>query len=134
MSNDTALNSNTSLSDYTRDEDDLKALKLEESDLDRFASYFELAFQGRSQSITVLVALLQRLCAVEKLRRQKQSGIWIEDIVGRLTHRLYTRCEPGLEAASRFGTEASELAEHIFSEAFASQERVVGFVAGGRPK
>jgi hypothetical protein len=132
MSNDTAPNSNTSSSDHTRDEDDLKALKLQESDLDHFASYFELAFQGSSRSITVLVALLQRLCAVEKLRQQKQSGIWIEDVVSRLTHRLYTTCEPGLEAASRFGAEAGELAEHIFSEAFASHERVVGFVAAGR--
>ncbi len=116
MSNDTALNSTPS-SDHTRDEDDLKTLKLQDSDLDHFATYFELAFQGNSQSITVLVALLQRLCGVEKLRQQKQSGIWVEDIIGRLTRRLYTRCEPGLDAASRFGTEASDLAEHIFDEA-----------------
>jgi hypothetical protein len=122
MSNDTALNSNTSSSDHTRDEDDLKTLKLQECDLDHFATYFELTFQGNSRSITVLVALLQRLCAVEKLRQQKQSGIWIEDIVSRLTNRLYTRCEPGLEAASRFGTEASDLAENIFSEPFAMSE------------
>jgi hypothetical protein len=134
MSNDAALNSITPASDYIRDEDDLKTLKLQESDLDHFATYFELAFQGNSRSITVLVALLQRLCGVEKLRQQRQSGIWIEDVISRLTHRLYTRCEPGLEAASRFGTEASELAEQIFSEAFASHERVVGFVAGGRSK
>jgi hypothetical protein len=119
MSNDTALNSITTSSDHTRDEDDLKALKLQESDLDHFAAFFDLAFQGSSQSITVLVALLERLRGVEKLRQEKQSGIWIEDIVGRLIHRLYTRCAPGFEAASRFGTEASELAEHIFSEALA---------------
>jgi hypothetical protein len=118
MSNDTALNLNLS-SDHNGDEDDLKTLKLQESDLDNFATYFELAFQGSSQGITVLVALLERLCGLEKLRQQKQSGIWIEDVVGRLTHRLYTKCEPGLEAASRFATEASDLAEHIFSEAFA---------------
>ena len=117
MSNDNALNSTTSSSNLTRDEDDLRALKLQHSDLEHFATYFELAFQGSSQSITVLVALLQRLRGVEKLRQQKQNGIWIEDIVGRLTHRLYTRCQPGWEAASRFGTEASEFAEHIFSEA-----------------
>jgi len=116
MSDDTVLNSTPS-SDHTRDEDDLKTLKLQENDLDRFAAYFELAFQGSSRSITVLVALLQRLSGVERLRQQKQSGIWIEDVVGRLTHRLYISCEPGFEAASRFGTEASELAEHIFSEA-----------------
>src|SRR5256885_9578335 len=124
MSNDSALNSSTPSSDHTGDENDLKDLKLQDSDLDHFAAYFELAFQGNSRSITVLVALLQRLCGVEKLRQQKQSAIWIEDVVGRLTHRLYTRCEPGLEAASRFGSEASDLAEHIFSEAFASHERV----------
>ena len=117
MSNDTALNSSTSSSDHTRDKDDLKALKLQESDLDHFVAYFELAFQGSSRSITVLVALLQRLCGVERLRQQEQSAIWIEDVVGRLTHRLYTRCDSGLEAASRFGSEASDLAEHIFSEA-----------------
>lgn len=103
-------------------------MKLQETDLDRFATYFELAFAGSSRSITVLVALLQRLGGVERLREQKQSGIWIEDIVGRLTHRLYIKCESGLEAASHFGTEASDLAEHIFSEAFASHDRVVGFV------
>jgi hypothetical protein len=124
MSSDTAfkdisLNSSTSLSELTRDEDVLKVLKLQESDLDRFASYFELVFQGNARSITVLVALLQRLCGVEALRQQKHSGIWIEDVVGRLTHRLYTRGEPGQEAASRFGTEASDLAEQIFSEALA---------------
>lgn len=134
MSSDTVLDSTSPSSDHTRDEDDLKTLKLQESDLDHFASYFELAFQGNSQSVTVLVGLLQRLRAVEKLRQQKQSGIWIDDIVGRLTHRLYTKCEPGLEAASRFASESSDLAEHIFSEAFASHERVVGFVAGSRPK
>lgn len=117
MSNDSALNSNTVSPDHTLDEDFLKSLKLQDSDLDRFASYFELAFQGSTRSITVLVALLRRLCDLEKLRQQKQNGIWLEDIVGRLTHRLYTRCEPGFEAASRFGSEASELAENIFSEA-----------------
>jgi hypothetical protein len=123
MSNNTAaniaLNTTTPSSDHTRDEDDLKALKLQDSDLDHFANYFELAFQGNFQGVTVLVGLLQRLRGVEKLRQEKQSGIWIEDIVGRLTHRLYTRCGPGLEAASRFGSEASELAEHIFSESLA---------------
>lgn len=133
MSSHTALNSSTPSSDHTRDEDDLKVLKLQDNDLDHFAAYFEQAFQGNSRSITVLVGLLQRLCGVEKLRQQKQSGIWIEDIVSRLTHRLYSRCEPGLEAASRFGTEANDLAEHIFSEAFAGKERVVGF-AGNRSK
>lgn len=132
MSSDTAFNSTSSPD--SRDEDDLKELKLQDSDLDRFATYFEMAFQGSSQATTVLVALLQRLCGVEKLRQQKQTGIWIEDVVGRLTHRVYTRCEPGFEAASRFGTEASDLAEQIFSESFASHERVVGFVASGRPK
>lgn len=129
MSNNTALNSINPSSEHTRDEDDLKDLKLQDSDLDHFATYFDQSFQGNSQSITVLVALLQRLCGVEKLRQQKQTGIWLEDIVGRLTHRLYTRCEPGVNAASRFGSEASDLAEHIFSEAFAG-ERVVGFVVG----
>ena len=124
MSKDTAakniaLNSSASLSEHTRDEEVLKALRLQENDLDHFATYFELAFQGNARSITILVALLQRLCAVEKLRQQKQSGIWIEDVVGRLTLRLYTRCEPGHEAASRFGTEASDLAEQIFSDALA---------------
>lgn len=123
MSNHTAPansapNSSTASSAHA-DEDALKTLKLEDSDLDRFASYFDLAFQGNSQSITVLVALLQRLCGLEKLRQQKRSGIWIEDLVGRLTHRLYIRCGPGAEAASRFGAEASELAENILSEAFA---------------
>src|SRR4029078_11923811 len=101
MSNDTALNSSTSVSDHTRDEDNLKALKLQEGDLDHFATYFELAFQGNARSIPVLVARRQRLCALEKLRQQKQSAIWIEDIVARLTHRLYTRCESGVQAASR---------------------------------
>lgn len=119
VSQDTALNSKTSSSDQTGDEDDLKILKLEDNDLDRFASYFDVAFQGNSQSITVLIALLQRLCELEKLRQHKRSSIWIVDIVGRLTHRLYTRCGPGAEAASRFGAEASELAENILTEAFA---------------
>ena len=118
MSSDTALNSSSS-SVHT-DEDVLKTLKLQEGDLEHFANYFELAFQGNARSLTVLVALLQRLCAVEKLRQQQQSGIWIEDIVGRLTHRLYIKCEPGVEAASRFRAEASEVAENIFSEALAA--------------
>jgi hypothetical protein len=117
MSNDTVLNSTPSPA-HASDEEILKSLKLQEGDLDRFASYFELAFQGNARSITVLVALLQRLCALEKLRQQKKSGIWIEDIVGRFTYRLYTRCESGFEAASRFGNEASDLAEVIFTEAF----------------
>ena len=129
MSNDPALNSITP-SDHNPDEDDLKALKLQDTDLDRFAAYFEVAFQGSSQITTVLVALLQRLCSVEKLRQHKQSGIWIQDVVGRFTHRLYTRCEPGFEAASRFGNEASERAEHIFSAVPATDEHVASFVAG----
>jgi len=114
-----ALTTANPSSDHTRDEDDLKALRLQDSDLDHFANYFDLAFQGNSRSLTVLVGLLQRLGGVEKLRQQKQSGIWIGDIVARLTHRLYSRCEPGLEAASRFRSEASDLAEQIFSEALA---------------
>ena len=118
MSNDSPLNSSPSSPDHTCDEDPLKKLKLQDSDLDRFASYFELAFQGNSRSIIVLVALLRRLCGVAKLRQEEQNGIWIEDIIGRLTHRLYIRCESGFEAASRFGIEASDLAEHIFGEAF----------------
>lgn len=129
MSNDSALNSTASSTDY-RDEDDLKTLRLQDSDLDHFATYFERAFQGDSRSITVLVALLQRLGAVGKLREQGR-GIWLEDVVSRLTHRLYTRCESGFEAASRFGNEASDLAERIFSEGFAGHKRVAGFVAGG---
>jgi len=116
MSNQSALDSTSSSSDHTRDEDVLNTLKLQDSDLDHFASYFDVAFQGSSRSITVLVALLERLCGLERLRQQNQSGIWIEDIVGRLTHRLYTRCGPGAEAASRFQAEASEHAENIFSE------------------
>jgi hypothetical protein len=123
MSTQTALNSTTPSCDQVRDEEDLKTLKLQESDLDRFATYFELAFQGNVRCLTVLVALLQRLCAVEKLRQQKQNGIWIEDIVGRLTHRLYTRCAPGFEAASRFGNEASDRAEDIFAEALLSADK-----------
>ena len=127
MSNDStatdiALKSTASVSDHTRDEDDLKTLKLQDSDLDNFAAYFERTFQGSSQNITVLVGLLQRLAGVEDLRQQKQTGVWTKDIVGRLTHRLYTRCDPGFDAASRFGSEASELAEHIFSEAFTTAE------------
>ena len=88
MSNDSPLNSSPSSPDHTCDEDPLKKLKLQDSDLDRFASYFELAFQGNSRSIIVLVALLRRLCGVAKLRQEEQNGIWIEDIIGRLTHRL----------------------------------------------
>lgn len=118
MSKGTELKPTTKSSDHTGDEDDLKALGLQDSDLDRFATFFELALQGDSRIITVLVGLLQRLTGVEKLRKQQQSGIWIEDVVSRLTHRLYTRCGPGVEAASRFGTEASDLAEYILSETF----------------
>ena len=129
MSNELALNSTTPAPDPPRDEEDLKILKLQDSDLDHFATYFELAFQGNSKSTTVLVALLKRLCEVEKLRQQKQTGIWIEDVVGRFTLRLYTRCEPGFEAAARFGNESSELADLIFSEALTSNERVAGLQA-----
>ena len=130
MSKDAAFNSTPLSPVLTQDDNDLKTLKLQDSDLDHFAGYFELAFQGDSQGITVLVALLHRLCAVTRLRQEKQSGIWVEDIVGRLTHRLYTRCEPGVEAASRFANEASDIAEHIFSEVLAPHQRVVGFAAG----
>lgn len=132
MSNDDALNSGTPSFDHPPDEDDLKALKLQDSDLDRFATYFDLVFQGNSQSVTVLVALLRRLCSVETLRQQKQTDIWIEDVVARFTHRLHATCEPGFEAASRFGMEASESAEHIFSEALAGHKRVAGFVVDPR--
>ena len=130
MSNASVLSSTTLAPDPSHDEEDLKILKLQDSDLDHFANYFELAFQGNSQNITVLVALLKRLCELEKLRQQKQSGIWIEDVVGRFTHRLYTRCETGFDAAARFGNEASDLADLIFSETFASNELVAGFVTG----
>jgi len=116
MNVDSVPDANNPPTNSSQDEDDLKALRLRDKDLDSFATYFELAFQGSSRSITVLVALLQRLCGVEKLRQQKQSGIWIEDIVGGLTVRLYLRCEPGWEAAARFGTEASDLTEQIFSD------------------
>ena len=98
------------------DAQDLKDLKLQDSDLDQFADYFELAFEGNTTSMTVLVALLQRLRAVETLRKQKQTGIWLEDIVCRLTHRLYPRCAAGLDAANHFGREASDTAERIFAE------------------
>jgi hypothetical protein len=110
MSIDTVVNSNKRLTISSRDEEDLKALKLTDSDLDRFAAYFEVAFQGCSRSMTILMALLQRLRSVEKLRQEKQSGIFVEDIVGRLTVRLYRRCQPGFEAASAE-------AEQIFSKA-----------------
>ena len=116
MSNDTAPISTPSPA-HTDDEDDLKILRLQESDLDRFATYFDLAFQGNARSITVLVALLRRLCGVEILRQRKPSGIRLQDVVGRLILRLYTRGELGSEAASRFAIEASDQAEHIFSEA-----------------
>lgn len=130
MSTD-ALNPNTSPSDHARDEDDLESLKLKDSDLDRFATYFDVAFQGKSESITVLVALLQRLCGVEELRQQKTTGIWITDVVGRFTHRLYTRCEPGVEAAAHFRNEACDLTEQIFSEVIVSRELVAGSAHGG---
>jgi len=97
------------------DAQDLKDLKLQDSDLDQFADYFGIAFEGSTKSMTVLVALLQRLRAVENLRKQKTSGIWIEDIVCRLTHRLYARCAAGLEAANYFGSEASDAAERILA-------------------
>ena len=97
------------------DAQDLKDLKLQDSDLDQFAHYFEMVFEGNTKSMTVLVALLQRLRAVENLRKQKQTGIWIEDIVCRLTHRLYARCAAGLEAANYFGSEASDAAERILA-------------------
>ena len=134
MSKDTALNSTTPSCDRTRDEDDLRVLKLQDSDLDHFAAYFELAFQGDCEGITVLVGLLQRLCGVEKLRQQKQGGIWIEDIVVRFTHLLYTRCNQSWEAASHFRSEASDLTENIFSEALAGRERIPGVVSGGSLK
>ena len=92
MSVHSVLNVDKSLRNSSSDEEDLKALKLQDTDLDRFAAYFEMALEGSCQSVTVLVALLQRICGVEKLRQQKQSGIWIEDIVGRLTQRLYMSC------------------------------------------
>jgi hypothetical protein len=59
------------------------------------------------------VAFLKRLGALEQLRQQKQSGIWIEDVVGRFIYCVYTRCETGFEAASRFGNEASDLAVRL---------------------
>lgn len=130
MSEHTALNSSTSLSNRTEDDDDLKTLKLQDIDLEHFAAYFELAFDGDFQSITVLVALLQRLRGVERLRHEKQTGVWIEDVVCRLTRRLYMNCEPGLEAANRFGFEATNLAEHIFSERFTSHPAVHSGVGG----
>jgi hypothetical protein len=114
---DTADNSAVPLSSCAQDMKDLTDLKLQDGDLDDFARYFEVAFEGNTESMVVLVALLQRLCAVENLRKQKQTAIWIEDIVCRLTHRLYARCRAGLEAADRFGSEASDAGERIFAEA-----------------
>jgi hypothetical protein len=98
------------------DAQDLKDLKLQDSDLDQFAHYFETAFEGNTNCMTVLVAMLQRLRAVENLRKQKQTRIWLEDIVCRLTHRLFLRCAAGLEAANHFGNEASDTADRIFVE------------------
>jgi hypothetical protein len=106
------------------DAQDLKDLKLQDSDLDQFAHYFELAFEGDTKSMTVLVALLQRLRAVETLRHQKQTGIWLEDIVCRLTYRLYARCWAGLEAANSFGCEASDAADGIFADSNADPNMV----------
>jgi hypothetical protein len=124
MSANSVLNFNKSVASSSRDEEHLKALGLQDSDLDRFAAYFELAFESRCQSITVLVALLQRLCGVEKLRQEEQSCIWLEDIVAGLTRRLYMSCSLGSDAASSFGKEASALAEQIFSEALPASKEV----------
>ena len=126
---DTTDNPDIPLSRYAQDQNDLKDLKLQDSDLDDFARYFEVAFEGSTTSMTVLVALLQRLRAVENLRKQKQTSIWIEDIVCQLTHRLYAKCGAGLEQACSFGLEASDAAERIFGESktdFPTRVRILG--------
>ena len=46
MSVHSVLNVDKSLRNSSSDEEDLKALKLQDTDLDRFAAYFEMALEG----------------------------------------------------------------------------------------
>src|SRR5690349_8091167 len=72
-------------------------LKVEDRDLDQIADYFALAFEYDTEEMTVLVALLDRLLAVEK-----SEEVHLEDIVYFLSRKLFARCAEGEKAADRF--------------------------------
>lgn len=72
-------------------------LKVEDRDLDQIADYFALVFEYDTEEMTVLVALLDRLVAVEK-----SEEVHLEDIVHFLSRRLFARCAEGEKAADRF--------------------------------
>jgi hypothetical protein len=72
-------------------------LKVEDRDLDQIADYFAMAFEYDTEEMTVLVALLDRLVAVEK-----SEEVNLEDIVYFLSRRLFARCAEGEKAADRF--------------------------------
>jgi hypothetical protein len=72
-------------------------LEVDERDLDQLADYFALTFEYSTEQITVLVALLDRLVAVEK-----STEVHVEDIVYFLSRRLFARCMEGEKAADRF--------------------------------
>jgi hypothetical protein len=72
-------------------------LKVEGRDLDQIADYFALVFEYDTEEMTVLVALLDRLVAVEK-----SEEVHLEDIVHFLSRRLFARCAEGEKTADRF--------------------------------
>lgn len=83
-------------------------LEVEERDLDQLADYFALNFEYSTEQITVLVALLDRLVAVEK-----SPEVHVEDIVYFFSRRLFARCMEGEKAADRFRQTARSRAGQI---------------------
>ena len=87
-------------------------LKVEDRDLDQIADYFALAFEYDTEEMTVLVALLDRLLAVEK-----SEEVHLEDIVYFLSRKLFARCAEGEKAADRFLHMASSRASLFLESA-----------------
>jgi hypothetical protein len=83
-------------------------LELDDRDLDQLADYFALAFEYSTEQITVLVALLDRLAAVEK-----SPEVHVEDIVYFLSRRLFAKTMEGEKAADRFHQAARRRASRI---------------------
>jgi hypothetical protein len=83
-------------------------LGVEDQDLDRIADYFGLVFEYSTEHMSVLVALLDRLAAAAKT-----DQILVQDVIGLLSLRLFSKCHEGEKAADRFQQRARRKAWRI---------------------
>ena len=88
-------------------------LNVDDRDLDQIADYFAMVSEYDTGEMTVLVALLDRLLAVEK-----SGEVHLEDIVYFLSRGLFARCAEGEKAADRFLHLAPNRASRPLESAF----------------